>query len=69
MKLRLKIGLLPKVIIAIVADFVIPLCATIHLSGSMLKIVACAFAVRFMRIISVFFDLSLNNHHYLTLIN
>ena len=31
-----------------VADFVIPLCATIHLSGSMLKIVACAFAVMFM---------------------
>lgn len=31
-----------------VADFVIPLCATIHLSGSMLKIVACAFAIMFM---------------------
>lgn len=28
-----------------VADFVIPLCATIHLSCSMLKIVACAYAV------------------------
>ena len=28
-----------------VADFVIPLCATIHLSGSILKIVACAFAI------------------------
>lgn len=27
------------------ADFVIPLCATIHLSGSMLKIVSCAFAI------------------------
>ena len=31
-----------------VADFVIPLCATIHLSGSMLKIVACAYAIMFM---------------------
>lgn len=31
-----------------IADFVIPLCATIHLSGSMLKIVSCAFAVMFM---------------------
>ena len=28
-----------------VASFVIPLCATIHLSGSMMKIVACALAV------------------------
>ena len=28
-----------------VADFTIPLCATIHLSCSMLKIVACAFAI------------------------
>ncbi len=31
-----------------VAEFVIPLCATIHLSGSMLKIVACAMAVAWM---------------------
>lgn len=31
-----------------VADFVIPLCATIHLSGSTLKIVACAYAISFM---------------------
>ncbi len=31
-----------------VADFVIPLCGTIHLSGSTLKIVACAFAISFM---------------------
>ena len=31
-----------------IADFVIPLCATIHLSGSTLKIVACAFAISFM---------------------
>lgn len=28
-----------------IADFVIPLCATIHLSGSTLKIVACAMAI------------------------
>lgn len=28
-----------------VADFVVPLCATIHLSCSILKIVACAFAI------------------------
>lgn len=33
-----------------VADFVIPLCATIHLSGSMLKIVSCAFAVMFITV-------------------
>lgn len=31
-----------------IADFVIPLCATIHLSGSILKIVACAFAITYM---------------------
>lgn len=31
-----------------VAGFVIPLCATIHLSGSTLKIVACALAIMFM---------------------
>lgn len=30
------------------AGFVIPLCATIHLSGSTLKIVACAFAIMWM---------------------
>ncbi|MBP5210308.1 MAG: dicarboxylate/amino acid:cation symporter [Bacteroidales bacterium] len=30
-----------------VADFTIPLCATIHLSGSILKIVACAYAISF----------------------
>ncbi len=30
------------------ADFVIPLCATIHLSGSTLKIVACALAISWM---------------------
>ncbi len=28
-----------------IADFVIPLCATIHLSGSILKIVACTLAI------------------------
>ncbi len=32
-----------------VAGFVIPLCATIHLSGSMLKIVACAIALMMMQ--------------------
>lgn len=36
-----------------IADFVIPLCATIHLSGSTLKIVACAIAI-----------MSLNNTDY-----
>lgn len=30
------------------ADFVVPLCATIHLSGSILKIVACAMAIMWM---------------------
>lgn len=32
-----------------VAGFVVPLCATIHLSGSMLKIVACAIALMIMQ--------------------
>ena len=32
-----------------VAGFVIPLCATIHLSGSTLKIVACALALMMMQ--------------------
>lgn len=31
-----------------VADFVIPLCATIHLAGSTLKIVSCAYAIMYM---------------------
>lgn len=31
-----------------IADFVIPLCATIHLAGSTLKIVSCAVAVMYM---------------------
>lgn len=35
-----KIGVRPEV-----AGFVVPLCATIHLSGSMIKITACALAV------------------------
>ncbi len=42
-----------------VADFVIPLCATIHLSGSMLKIVACAFAIMFMTGMDAGFELFL----------
>ena len=32
-----------------IAGFVIPLCATIHLSGSTLKIVACALALMMMQ--------------------
>ncbi|OFX77433.1 MAG: sodium:proton antiporter [Bacteroidetes bacterium GWE2_39_28] len=40
-----------------IADFVIPLCATIHLSGSMLKIVSCAFAVMYMSGMNTGFDL------------
>jgi Na+/H+-dicarboxylate symporter len=31
-----------------IADFVIPLCATIHLAGSTLKIVACSYAIMWM---------------------
>jgi len=31
-----------------IAAFVVPLCATIHLSGSTMKIVACAMAILFM---------------------
>lgn len=40
-----------------IAGFVIPLCATIHLSGSTLKIVACALALMMMQ--GMPFDLSL----------
>lgn len=40
-----------------VAGFVIPLCATIHMSGSMLKIVACALALMIMQ--SMPFDASM----------
>lgn len=36
----IKIGVRPEI-----AGFVVPLCATIHLSGSMMKIVACSLAV------------------------
>ena len=36
-----------------VSSFTVPLCATIHLSGSMLKIVACAFAIMWMAGLSV----------------
>ena len=36
----LRLGVRPEL-----ASFVIPLCATIHLSGSMMKITACALAV------------------------
>ncbi|MDD2526065.1 MAG: cation:dicarboxylase symporter family transporter, partial [Bacteroidales bacterium] len=39
-----KNGVTPEI-----ADFVIPLCATIHLSGSTLKIVACALALMLMK--------------------
>lgn len=40
-----------------IAGFVIPLCATIHLSGSTLKIVACALALMIMQGISFDFPL------------
>lgn len=42
------------------AGFVIPLCATIHLSGSTLKIVACAIALMLMQGMSFDFPLMLN---------
>ena len=42
-----------------VASFVVPLCATIHLSGSTLKIVACAYAVMLMNGIPSSFSLML----------
>lgn len=38
-----------------VAGFVVPLCATIHLSGSTLKIVACAIAIMMMQNVPVEF--------------
>ncbi len=38
-----------------VAGFVVPLCATIHLSGSTLKIVACAMAIMLMQGIAIDF--------------
>ena len=37
------------------AGFVIPLCATIHLSGSMMKIVACAMAIMLMSGLDIHF--------------
>lgn len=40
-----------------VAGFVVPLCATIHMSGSMLKIVACAIALMLMQGIAINFTL------------
>ena len=42
-----------------VAGFVVPLCATIHLSGSTLKIVACALAIMLMEGIAFDFPLML----------
>lgn len=42
-----------------IAGFVIPLCATIHLSGSTLKIVACSIAIMMMEGISFDFPLML----------
>lgn len=42
-----------------IAGFVIPLCATIHLSGSTLKIVACSIAIMMMQNISFDFPLLL----------
>lgn len=42
-----------------VAGFVVPLCATIHLSGSTLKIVACSIAIMMMEGISFDFPLML----------
>ena len=46
-----KNGVTPEI-----ADFVIPLCATIHLSGSTLKIVACALALMLMKEIPYDFE-------------
>ena len=43
LKQTIKIGVRPEV-----AGFVVPLCATIHLSGSTMKIVSCALAIIFM---------------------
>ncbi len=40
-----------------VSGFVIPLCATIHMSGSMLKIVACALALMMMQGMTIEFSL------------
>ena len=48
----IKCGVAPKV-----AGSVIPLCATVHLAGSMLKITACAMAVMIMLEIPYSLDL------------
>ena len=40
-----------------VGGFVVPLCATIHMSGSMLKIVACAMALMMMQGMTINFSL------------
>ena len=40
-----------------VGGFVVPLCATIHMSGSMLKIVACAMALMMMQGMAINFSL------------
>ena len=40
-----------------VSGFVVPLCATIHMSGSMLKIVACAMALMMMQGMAINFSL------------
>ncbi len=40
-----------------VGGFVVPLCATIHMSGSMLKIVACAMALMMMQGMAINFNL------------
>lgn len=42
-----------------VTDFVVPLCATIHLSGSELKIVACSVAIFMMQGLPISFELFL----------
>lgn len=43
-----------------VANFVVPLCATIHLSGSTLKIVSCAIALMIMANMECDFSMMLN---------
>lgn len=36
-----------------IADFTVPLCATIHLAGSILKIVACSYAIVLMNVMTL----------------
>lgn len=38
-----------------IANFAVPLCATIHLSGSMLKIVCCCLALMLIQVIEIDF--------------